>query len=84
MDDKVHIIHQDPLGLAAALDGVGVDAEFALEADLDLIGDSDVLAFVGAVADEEVVGETALGGVEGEDADVFSFFVFGGGCGGEQ
>jgi hypothetical protein len=78
VDDEVDVVHQDPLALAAAFDGVGVDAEVALEADLDLVGDGDVLALVGAVADEEVVGEAALGGVEGEDADVFGLLVFAG------
>ena len=63
MDDKVDVVHKDPLGGTAAFDGVGVDAEFALEADFDLIGDGDVLAVVGAVADKEVVGESAFGGV---------------------
>jgi hypothetical protein len=30
---------------------------------LDLVGDGDVLALVGSVADEKVVSEAALGGV---------------------
>ena len=85
VDDEVDVVHQDPLGLAAAFDGVGVGAELAFEAELDLVGDGDVLAVVGAVADEEVVGEAALGGVEGEDADVFGLFVFAGcGCGEQE
>ncbi len=63
---------------------LGRTPKVALEADLDLVGDGDVLALVGAVADEEVVGEAALGGVECEDADVFGFLVFAGGCRGEQ
>ena len=51
---------------------------------LDLVADGDVLALVGAVADEEVIGEAALGGVQGEDADVFGLLVFAGGGGGQQ
>ena len=84
VDDEVDVVHQDPLALAAAFDGVGIDSEVALEADFDLVGDGAVLALVGAVADEEVVGEAALGGVEGHDANIFSFLVFAGGGGGEQ
>ena len=84
MDDEVDVVHEDPLGLAAAFDRVGVDAEVALEADFDLVRDGDVLALVGAVADEEVVGEAAFGWVEGEDANVFGFFVFAGSGGGED
>jgi hypothetical protein len=85
VDDEVDVVHEDPLALAAAFDGVGVGVELSLEADFDLIGDGDVLALVGSVADEEVVGEAALGGVEREDADVFGFFVFTGGrCGEEE
>jgi hypothetical protein len=78
VDDEVDVVHEDPLGLAAAFDGVGQSAELTLEAEVDLVGDGDVLALVGAVADEEVVGEAAFGRVEGEDADVFSFLVFAG------
>ena len=84
MDYEVHVVHQDPFGLTAAFDGVGIGGEVALEAQLDLVGDGEVLALVGAVGDEEVVGETAFSGVEGEDADVFGLLVFGGCCGGEQ
>ena len=84
MDDEVDVVHEDPVGLAAAFDGVGQGGEVALEAELDLVGDGDVLALVGAVADEEVVGEAAFGGVEGQDADVFGLLVFAGSGGGEQ
>jgi hypothetical protein len=42
--------------MATTFDRVGVSAEVALEAQLDLVGDGDVLALVGAVADEEVIG----------------------------
>ncbi len=84
VDDEVDVIHENPLGLAATLYGVGEGAEVALEADLDFVGDGDVLTLVGSVADEEVVGEAALCGIKCEDADVFSFFVFAGCCRGEQ
>ena len=84
MDDEVDVVHEDPFALAAAFDGVGVDAEFAFEAEFDLVGDGYVLSVVGSVADEEVVGESALGGVESEDANVFGFFVFAGCCRGEK
>ena len=84
VDDEVDVVHEDPLALAAAFDGVGIGVEVALEAELDLVGDGYVLAVVGSVADEEVIGEPALGWIEGEDADVFCFFVFSGGVGGEQ
>jgi len=84
VDDEIDVVHEDPLGLATAFDGVGIGAEVALQADLDFVGDGDVLALVGAVADEEVVGEAALGRVECEDADVFGFFVFAGCRGCEQ
>jgi hypothetical protein len=60
VDDEVDIIHQDPVALAAAFDRIGIGAEFALQANFDLITDRDVLAIVGAVSDEEVVGQTAL------------------------
>ncbi len=84
MDDEVDVVHENPLALAAALDGGGIGAEVALEADLDFVGDGGVLAVGGAVADEEVVGEAGLAGIEREDADVLGFFVFGGGGCGEQ
>jgi hypothetical protein len=84
MDDEVHIVHQDPLALAASFDRVRINAKLALEPNLDFVSNSNVLTIIGAIADEEVIGETALGWVEGEDADVFSFLVFGGGGGGEQ
>ena len=44
MDDEVDVVHEDPLGLAAAFDRVGIGAEVAFEADLDFVGDGDVLA----------------------------------------
>ena len=79
VDDEVDVVHQDPLALAPAFDGVGVGAEVALETDFDLVGDGDVLAVVGAIADEEVVGEAGFTGVERKDADVFRLLVFAGG-----
>ena len=84
MDDEVDVVHQNPFALATAFDRVRINAKLALEAELDLVGDRNILAIVSAVADKKVVGEAALRGIEGEDANVFSFLVFAGGSSGEQ
>ena len=84
VDDEVDIVHQDPFALAAALDRVRKGREVALEADLDLVGDSDVLPVVGAVADEKVVGQAALSGVEGKNLDILRLLILAGRGSSEQ
>ena len=84
MDDEINIIHQNPLGLTPAFNRVGVNTKLTFQAKFHLVGNRDVLSFVRAIADEEVVGEATLGWVKREDADIFSFLVFAGGGGGEQ
>ena len=78
VDDEVDIVHQDPLALAAAFYRIGVGAVLPLQSKLDLIGDGHGLPVVGACADEEVVCETALGGIERENADIFRFLFIAG------
>src|SRR5579863_5550125 len=81
VDDKIHIIEQNPFSLAASLDGIGQGAEVALEAELDLVGDGYGLAIVGRRGHEEKVGKAGIDGVELQDAGVLAFLVFAG-CGG--
>ncbi len=76
VDDEVHVIHQDPLTLAATFDRVGIGVEVVLEAKFDLIGDGDRLPIVRAGADQKIIGEAAFRGVKCEDADIFRLFVF--------
>src|SRR5208337_1423189 len=76
VDDKVHIVEENPFAVAAALDGVGVDAELLFELVLDFVGDGYGLAVVGGGGNEEKVREAGINGVELEDAGILAFFVF--------
>jgi len=49
MHDEVDVVHQDPLALTPSLDGVGIHAELALQPQLDLVGNRDVLAFIRSI-----------------------------------
>jgi endonuclease YncB( thermonuclease family) len=82
MDDKVHIVEQNPIAFAATFDGVGHDAELLFEPVLDLVGDGDGLTIVRGRGDQKKVREAGVDRVEFEDAGLFAFFVFTGrGCG---
>ena len=78
VNDKVDVVHQHPLALATAFDGVGIGAELLFQAVLNLVGDGDVLPLVGAAADEKVIGQCTLAGVEREDAYVFCLLAVAG------
>ena len=83
MDNDVGVIEENPLALAAAFDGCGVEAEVLLEAELDFIGDGYDLPVICGAGNEEEIGEAGVGGIEREDADVFAFFAFAGFVSGE-
>ena len=76
MDDKVHIVEENPFAVTAALDGVGIDAELLFELVLDFVGDGYGLAVVGGRGNQEEVGEAGVNGIELEDAGVLALFVF--------
>jgi len=78
VDDDIGVVEEDPLGLAAAFDGGGVEAEFFFEAKLDFVSDGDDLAVVGGRGDEEEIGEAGVSRIELEDAGVFAFLVLAG------
>ena len=75
MDDKVHIVEENPVALAAALDGVRNNAELLLEPVLDLVGDGDGLAVIGGRGDQKEVGKARVDGVQLENAGVFKPFL---------
>ncbi len=75
VDDEVHVVHQHPLALAAALHRIRIHTKLTLQLQLDLIGDRDVLPVVGSVADEKVIRKAALRRIERQDANVFGLLV---------
>ncbi len=76
MDNKVNVVEEDPIALATALNGVGVDAVVALEGEFYFVGNGLGLAVVECRSDQEEVGETRVNRVQFEDAGIFAFFVF--------
>ena len=56
MDNKIHVVDQNPIGLVIALHLIGGRARF-LQAQLYLVGDGLNLPGILAGTDEEVVGE---------------------------
>ena len=84
VDDDVYVVEENPLGLAAAFDGGGVEAEIPLQAQFDFVGYRYDLTVVGGGGDEKEVGETGVCGIEFEDAGVFAFFIVAGGDGGQE
>ena len=74
MDDEVHVIEQDPVGLFVAL-GVGDAEAEGFEALVDGVGDGLDLARVGSAAHDEVVGESSRIFFEFENGDIVGLFV---------
>src|SRR6185437_4391176 len=56
VDDKVHIVEQDPFALAVAFNRVDARVEVALHAIFNRGSDGLVLSFVGPAADQKIIG----------------------------
>src|SRR5439155_20332610 len=56
VNDHVEVVHEDPAGLAEALDAAGQQAVAVLQALVDAVVDGLRLALGAARADDEVVG----------------------------
>ncbi|SPE17716.1 hypothetical protein SBA5_110076 [Candidatus Sulfotelmatomonas gaucii] len=82
MDHKIHIVEQDPLAVPATLHRVRIDAEVALEAQFDFIGNGDGLPLIGGRGDKEEISEAGIDGIEFKDPCVLAFFFFTGRGGG--
>ena len=62
--------------MTAALHGVRIDAEVALEAQLDLVGNGNGLPLVRGRSDQKEVAQSRVGGIQCKDTGVQAFFVF--------
>jgi hypothetical protein len=76
MHHKVHVVEQNPVALAAALNGVGENAELLLEPVLDLVGDGNGLAVVRGRGDQKKVRQARVNRVQFQNAGILAFFVF--------
>ena len=81
MDYEIHVIEQDPIGLAVPLDVGRVETRLR-ESLLYLIRDGLDLARVATAANNKVVGKPGGSLVQFENGDVASLLGFGGGDGG--
>src|SRR5215831_19264770 len=75
MDDKIHVVQQDPLRLPISFQAVGMQSGFA-QAPLYFVRDSLDLARIGSGTYDEVIGECAGSAVHFQDGQVFTFLAF--------
>ena len=57
MDDEVHVIHQNPFPLPAALHRIRVGVKLPFHLHLNFVGDRYHLARIRSAGDEEKIGE---------------------------
>jgi len=75
VDDKVHIIHEYPFAFLVALDVARLGSGFR-KLQIDFVGDSLELPWVGAATDDEVIGKPARFRSKLQNGDVLRLLGF--------